>query len=64
MGNSGNNVLNGLAGNDTLNGGAGKDYATYAIAGESVVVNLAVGSAVGASGSDSLSLIENFVALL
>jgi trimeric autotransporter adhesin len=58
-GNAGNNVLMGGVGNDVLNGGAGIDTADYSDAVGNVIVDLLVGSAEGAAGSDSLALIEN-----
>jgi Ca2+-binding RTX toxin-like protein len=58
-GQDGNDQLGGGPGNDTLIGGNGFDTALYGLAGSSVTVNLATGTATGASsGNDSLSGIE------
>src|SRR5262245_32522225 len=54
----GNDQLGGGPGDDTLNGGAGFDTALYGLAGNSVNVNLAAGTATGAGGNDTLISIE------
>ncbi len=55
----GDDILIGATGDDVLNGGAGFDYAEYDNAGDSVVVNLITGTAVGSmSGHDTLVDIE------
>ena len=56
------NTLVGGLGNDALDGGAGTDTANYAGATGAVNVNLFAGTATGAAGSDTLTLIENVVA--
>ena len=58
-GSSADNRLDGRAGNDTLDGGAGSDTAEYNQANGAVQVNLALGTATGADGNDTLSNIEN-----
>jgi Ca2+-binding RTX toxin-like protein len=58
-GGNGNDTLDGRLGNDTLIGGAGIDTASYANAGGAVSVNLTLGTASGADGSDTLASIEN-----
>ena len=58
-GSSADNSLDGRAGNDTLDGGAGTDQANYNRASGSVQVNLALGTATGAEGNDTLISIEN-----
>ncbi len=45
-------------GNDTINGGAGNDRASYEHAAGDVTVNLALGTAEGADGSDTLIGVE------
>jgi len=54
----GNDQLGGGSGDDVLNGGAGFDTALYGLAGASVNVNLAAGTATGAGGNDTLISIE------
>jgi Ca2+-binding RTX toxin-like protein len=49
----------GRAGNDLIDGRGGRDTVRYDIAVGPVVVNLALGSATGADGSDTLLGIEN-----
>ena len=58
-GGDGDDILNGGAGNDGLVGGAGTDTASYASALAGVTVDLGLGTASGADGTDSLSAIEN-----
>jgi Ca2+-binding RTX toxin-like protein len=59
-GGDGNDTLNGTIGNDTLIGGNGNDFAYYYNATDSVIVNLATGTANdGQDGIDTLSQIEN-----
>lgn len=69
-GSSGDNVINGLdgddtieggAGNDTLDGGIGIDTLSYANAGSSVTVSLAVATpqVTGGAGTDTVSTFEN-----
>src|SRR5437763_268978 len=58
----GNDTLEGGDGNDQLNGGGGSDTATYAnTTGGGVNVNLALGTATGAAGNDTLISIENII---
>lgn len=59
IGGDGNDTLNGGAGNDTLDGGIGTDMASYSNATASVQVNLLMGAAIGADGTDSLISIED-----
>lgn len=63
LGNGGNDTLDGGDGDDSLDGGNGTDTATYASAGASVVVRLAVsaGQNTGGAGTDTLTAIENLV---
>jgi serralysin len=67
-GGSGNDTLNGgddddiligALGDDTISGGAGNDTADYSGAGGGVTINLALGTASGAAGVDSLTQVEN-----
>jgi Ca2+-binding RTX toxin-like protein len=59
-GGDGSDTLNGSIGNDTLIGGNGTDTAYYYNAPDSVIVNLATGTANdGQDGIDTLSQIEN-----
>lgn len=60
-GGDGSDTLTGGLGDDILTGGGGKgfDWANYADAFSSVIVNLATGLASGGSGNDTLSGIEN-----
>jgi uncharacterized delta-60 repeat protein len=58
-GSGSNNFLTGLGGNDTIDGGAGSDAIGYWDASAGVEVNLAAGTATGASGSDTLISIES-----
>ncbi|MBK8117269.1 MAG: hypothetical protein IPK44_23555 [Candidatus Accumulibacter sp.] len=63
-GNTLNNVLYAGAGNNVLDGGTGTDTVSYAygLAGTTgVTVSLAVGTATGGSGSDTLTNIENLI---
>lgn len=60
-GNDGNDILIGGVGNDILNGGNGFDTADYSMAGSSVAVSLAAGTATGGDGSDTLSNVENII---
>lgn len=60
-GNAAANYLQGFGGNDTINGGAGTDTASYLDATSGVNVNLAIGTATGGSGQDSLTSIERIV---
>ena len=57
MGDSANNVIEGLGGNDTVNGGTGtSDMASYSLSPGNVTVNLATGTATdGWGGTDTLS---------
>lgn len=60
-GDSGDNVLAGLAGADTLNG-QGSDTADYSASEGRVVVNLAAGTAAGGNAQgDTLISIENLI---
>ncbi len=54
-----NNAFDGRGGNDTIHGGAGVDNVDYFMATGGATVNLALGTASGASGNDALSGIEN-----
>ncbi|MDD2741773.1 MAG: calcium-binding protein [Rhodocyclaceae bacterium] len=58
-GGGGDDFLEGGAGDDALDGGEGRDRASYAVATGAVTVNLALGTAVGADGNDTLTNIEN-----
>jgi len=58
-GGGGDDYIEGGAGNDTLDGGEGRDRASYAVATGAVIVNLALGTASGADGNDTLIRIEN-----
>ncbi|HRK31510.1 MAG TPA: cadherin domain-containing protein [Tepidisphaeraceae bacterium] len=60
-GGSGNDSLRGGAGSDTLNGGAGTDIAYYDNDTAGVSVSLATGTAIQASGTDTLIAIESVV---
>jgi len=60
-GGAGNDILDGGAGNDTLDGGDGIDTVSYVNAMNSVVVNLAAGTATGGDGDDTLSNFENLI---
>jgi len=73
-GGSGDDTLHGGAGNDTLDGGAGRNTASYATATPSgprgeftagsfgpVSVDLALGRATGAQGTDTLANIANVI---
>ncbi len=58
IGLGGDDTLIGEAGNDTLDGGADFfDVADYSSSAGSVTVNLALGTATGADGKDTLSLL-------
>jgi Ca2+-binding RTX toxin-like protein len=59
IGSAGNNYFRGQNGNDLIDGGAGIDDAVYNQATGSVEVDLALGSASGANGNDTLVGIEN-----
>lgn len=58
IGDSADNILMGGIGNDMLDGGGGHDVASYQSASGPVVVNLAIGTATGADGADTLISIE------
>ncbi|MFT3957165.1 MAG: calcium-binding protein [Piscinibacter sp.] len=58
-GDAGDNYLRGQRGNDLIDGGAGADRAVYNQATGAVTVNLALGTATGADGNDTLVGIEN-----
>lgn len=58
-GGGGDDYLEGGIGDDGLDGGEGRDRASYAVATGAVTVNLALGTAIGADGNDTLSSIEN-----
>lgn len=58
-GGNGNDTLNGRLGNDSLIGGNGIDTATYANASGAVSVNLTLGNASGADGTDTITSVEN-----
>lgn len=58
VGGNGYDYLTGGAGNDTLDGGADYDWAGYSDASAAVNVNLALGTATGGAGSDTLINIE------
>lgn len=58
IGDNADNTLLGGAGNDMLDGGGGRDAASYQSASGAVVVNLALGTASGADGADTLVSIE------
>lgn len=59
QGGEGNDTLTGGIGDDTLNGQDGSDWAYYTNASGSVTVNLALGTATGADGNDTLIGIED-----
>jgi Ca2+-binding RTX toxin-like protein len=59
---TGNTLANTLfagAGANAINGGSGTDVVSYLYATGGVTVNLALGTATGASGADTLALIES-----
>jgi Ca2+-binding RTX toxin-like protein len=58
-GGEGDDNLYGGAGNDTLDGGADFDSAEFYSAASGVTVNLALGTATGGEGNDTLISIEN-----
>lgn len=58
-GGDGDDFIYGGLGNDVINGGAGQDTAFYSAATGPVTVNLALGTATGAEGNDTLIGIEN-----
>jgi Ca2+-binding RTX toxin-like protein len=60
-GTSGSNVLDGGAGSDVLDGGTGTDTLSYASAGSSIKLSLALTTAqvTGGSGSDTVKSFEN-----
>ena len=58
-GSSADNRLDGRGGDDTLDGAAGSDWAEYNQSTGAVQVNLALGTATGADGNDTLISIEN-----
>ena len=60
-GNASDNRLDGRGGNDTLDGAGGQDWAEYNNLndGVGVQVNLALGTATGGAGNDTLISIEN-----
>ena len=58
-GGGGDDFIEGGAGDDTLDGGAGLDRVSYASAPGAVIVNLALGTASGAAGNDTLIRFEN-----
>ena len=60
-GGSGDDTLIGNAAANTLDGGAGNDTASFAGAAAAVTASLATGTAIGGSGSDTLSGIENLI---
>ena len=60
-GGGGNDMLIGSDGNDSLDGGTGTDTVSYADAGDAVTVNLALSSATGGAGTDTLANIENII---
>ncbi len=61
-GDGGQNVLRGNGGDDRIDGGAGTlDAADYTNAPKAVVVNLALGTASGGDGSDTLIGIEQLI---
>lgn len=53
-GNAGSNGIDGRTGDDTMDGGAGFDWLRYDSASGNVTVNLALGTATGAAGNDTL----------
>jgi Ca2+-binding RTX toxin-like protein len=59
IGNDGPNYFEGRGGNDTLDGAGGRDRAAYNNAPGPVTVNLSLGSASGADGTDVLISIED-----
>ena len=61
-GSDGDDTLVGGLGNDTLNGGNNIDTVSYITATGAVTVNLALGTAAGAAGDDTLIAIENITA--
>lgn len=61
VGGNGNDSLDGGIGNDTLRGGAGEDSVFYWNSFSAVTVNLALGVATDAEGSDTLNGIENVI---
>jgi Ca2+-binding RTX toxin-like protein len=58
-GGAGDDILQGGLGNDSLTGGIGIDTASYADAAGAVSVDLGLGKATGADGTDTLGSIEN-----
>jgi Ca2+-binding RTX toxin-like protein len=61
-GGEGNDLLSGQPGDDTLDGGGGFDAAAYVTAVGGVAVDLAMGTATGADGDDTLIDIEGVYA--
>ena len=59
MGEAGNDFIDGGLGDDTLNGGAGVDTVSFSSPAGGVSVDLAAGTAIGGTGSDTLLGIEN-----
>lgn len=59
IGNSNSNVIEGQNGDDTMDGGAGIDTLRYDNSTGNVIVNLALGNAIGAAGNDTLTNFEN-----
>jgi Ca2+-binding RTX toxin-like protein len=59
VGSAGSNRLIGGLGDDMIDGSFGVDSTSYASAGSSVAVNLALGGAVGGGGNDTLISIED-----
>ena len=54
-GSGGDDLLRGGLGDDTLDGGSGSDTASWWLASGGVTVHLALGTATGAAGTDTLS---------
>jgi serralysin len=61
QGNAADNTLEGGRGDDLLLGGAGLDTASYAYASKAVQVSLALGTASGGDGNDTLIDMENIL---
>ncbi|MRD49151.1 hypothetical protein GHT07_17890 [Caenimonas koreensis DSM 17982] len=58
VGDAGDNILRGNGGNDQIDGGGGQDAVDYFAASAGVVVNIALGTATGADGTDTFTHIE------
>ena len=61
LGANGDDLLRGGFGNDTLDGGNGSDTGSWRLASGGVTVHLALGTANGAAGTDTLLSVENAI---